>query len=121
MNMPDETKVQQALVNLSIESWRFAKLFGRVLTKLDAGESSRYMNQLRYFLKGIDETLGTSDLKLVNLEGQLYDTGIAATALNVADFEPNDLLVIDQMIEPIVMNSVGLVRSGTVLLRKAER
>jgi len=121
MDSTEQEKVQQALINISIESWRFAKLFGRVLTKLDAGDGPRYANQLRYFLKRIDETLDTSGLKLVNLEGQPYDPGLAASALNVADFGPDDRLVVDQMVEPIVMNELGLVRPGTVMLRKVEK
>lgn len=116
----ENEKVQQALIDMSIESWRFAKLFGRVLAKLDAGDGARYSNQLRYFLKRIDETLDTTGLRLVNLEGQPYDPGVAASALNVADFGPNDRLVVDQMVEPIVMNDSGLVRSGTVMLMKVE-
>ena len=31
---------ERAVVDLAIESWRFQKLFGRALAKLDAGESS---------------------------------------------------------------------------------
>jgi len=112
--------VRKALIDISIESWRFAKLFGRVLAKLDAGDSQRYANQLRYFLKRIDETLEVSGLCLVNLEGQPYDPGVAASALNVADFGPDDRLVVDQMMEPIVMGAAGLVRPGTVMLRKME-
>lgn len=116
----ENDKVRQALIDISIESWRFARLFGRVLGKLDAGEAPRYANQLRYFLKRVDETLDTSGLRLVNLEGQPYDPGVAASALNVADFGPDDRLVVDQMVEPIVMNDLGLVRPGTVMLRKIE-
>ena len=116
----ENENVRQALIDISVESWRFAKLFGRVLAKLDAGDAPRYANQLRYFLKKVDETLDVSDMRLVNLEGQPYDPGVAASALNVADFGPDDRLVVDQMVEPIVMGSSGLVRPGTVMLRKLE-
>ena len=40
--------------------------------------------------------------------------------MNIGDFEPEDELVIDQMIEPIVMRAEGLIRPGTVTLRKAD-
>lgn len=113
--------VRNALINISIDSWRFAKLFNRALSKLDAGDASRYANQLRYFLKRIDEGLETSGMRLVNLEGHPYDPGVAASALNVADFGPDDRLIVDQMVEPIVMGASGLVRSGTVMLRKVEQ
>lgn len=112
--------VRDALLDLSIESWRFAKLFGRVLSKLDAGETQRYANQLRYFLKRVDEALDAPGFHLVSLEGQPYDPGVAASAINIGDFGPDDRLIVDQMLEPIVMNDAGLVRAGTVMLKKVE-
>jgi len=44
---------------------------------------------------------------------------MAATALNIADFGADDHLLVDQMLEPIIMGADGLVRAGTVMLRKA--
>lgn len=108
----------KSLIDISVESWRFSRLFVRLLSKLDAGEGARYTSQYRYYLKRLEETLEGAGLTLVNVEGQPYDPGIAATALNIGDFGADDVLVIEQMIEPIIMGSEGLVRSGTVMLRK---
>lgn len=109
---------QQSLIDIAVESWRFARLFARVVSKLDAGEQGRYDSQLRWYLKKLEENLQSAGLRVVNIEGQPFDPGIAATALNAADFAPEDTLYIDQMLEPIIMSSSGLLRSGTVLLRK---
>jgi hypothetical protein len=111
---------QGTLVDMAIEGWRLARLFSRALTKMDAGEGSRYANQLRYYLKRLEESLESAGLRIVNLEGQPYDSGMAATALNISDFAPDDRLLVDQMLEPIIMNEAGLFRSGTVMLRKIE-
>lgn len=110
---------ESALLELALEGWRFQKLFARALAKLDAGEAPRFANQHRYFVRRIGECLQDVGIRLVSLEGQPYDTGSAVSAVNVADFEPDDELVVDQMIEPIVMNEAGLLRPGTVTLRKA--
>lgn len=110
----------KSLIDISIESWRFSRLFARLLSKLDAGEGARYTSQYRYYLKRLEETLDGAGLILVNVEGQPYDPGVAATALNIGDFGADDVLVVGQMIEPIIMGSEGLVRSGTVILRKVE-
>jgi hypothetical protein len=59
-------------------------------------------------------------MQLVNIEGQLYDPGIAASPINIADFEATDHLLVDQMLEPIIMSAEGLVRSGRITLRKAQ-
>jgi hypothetical protein len=113
-----QTDPRQILVNVAIESWRFSRLFARVLAKVDAGEVPRFVNQLRYYLKSLEENLEAAELKLVNLEGLPYDAGIAASALNIGDFAPDDVLVISQMVEPIIMGADGVVRSGTVMLQK---
>jgi hypothetical protein len=112
------TRLEQALVDMAVETWRFARLFARATDRLDAGESTRYVNQLRYFQKKTEEILGTNGLRLVNLEGQPFDPGMAASPLNLADFGPEDALLVDQMVEPIVMGPDGLKRQGTLMLRK---
>lgn len=111
-------QLEQSLIGMAVESWRFSRLFARVVNKLDAGEASRYTNQLRYFLRKIEESLDVTGLKLVNVEGELFDPGMAASALNIGDFCPDDQLLVDQMVEPIIMGPKGLKKQGTVMLRK---
>lgn len=111
-------QLEISLIEIAVESWRFAKLFSRLVSKLDAGEGSRYVNQLRYFQKKLEDSLNASGLKLVNVEGQMFDPGIAASALNIGDFGPDDSLLIEQMVEPIIMGPDGLKKQGTVMLRK---
>ena len=115
------TLMEKSLIDIAVESWRFSKLFLRLLGKLDAGESARFLNQYRYYLKKLDEILESSGLRIVNLEGQLYDPGVAASAVNIGDFGPDDRLYVDQMIEPILMGPDGLVKPGTVMLKKVEQ
>lgn len=111
---------EQTLINMAIESWRFSKVFNRLLSKVDAGEQTRYLGQMRFFLKKLEDSLEESGLKLVNVEGQQFDPGMAATPLNIEEFEPNDVLVVEQMLEPIIMGNLGLIKTGTVTLRKIE-
>ena len=114
-------KYRSALIDAAVEGWRFSRLFSRLISKLDAGESSRYLSQQRYFQKKISESLEDVGLKLVNVEGQVYDPGMAATALNLEDFAPHDVLIVEQMVEPIIMDANGLCRSGTVMLMRVEK
>jgi len=118
-NAPGATP-NEALLNMAVEGWRFGRLFARMLAKMDIADAPRYANQLRYFLKKVDENLATAGLRLVSLEGHPFDPGMAASALNLGDFGPDDKLIVEQMLEPIVMGSDGLVRSGTVLLAKMD-
>lgn len=108
----------QSLTKMAVESWRIARVFDRMLTKLDAGEQTRYQSQLRWFIKKVEESLEEAGMSIVNVEGHPFDPGIAATPINIEEFEANDALVVDQMLEPIIMGKEGLVKTGTVTLRK---
>ena len=55
------------------------------------------------------------------MEGTIYDPGMAITPFNVDEFSPNDKLYVDQMIEPIIMGKEGLVKTGTVILKRVEK
>lgn len=116
----DAERLERSLIEMAVESWRFSRLFARMVSKLDAGEGSRYVNQLRYFQKRVEESLDGSGLKLVNVEGQQFDPGMAASAINIGDFGPDDVLLVEQMVEPIIMGPDGLRRQGTVMLRKVQ-
>ena len=110
--------LETTLASLAIESWRLSKSFERLLTKSDPMEQRKYKSKLSWFNKKLNETLEEANLKFINLENQKYDIGAAVTAINLDDFHPDDDLEIDQMIEPIVMNNEGVLRAGTVVLRK---
>lgn len=113
-------QIRDAVLSMAVESWRFGRVFDRLLLKLDAGEQNRYKSQFRWFLKKVEEALEQADLRIVNVEGHPFDPGMAATPLNIEEFDAKDALMVDQMLEPIIMGKEGLVKAGTVILRKVE-
>lgn len=110
---------RKALISIAVEAWRFGRVFERLLSRLDAGEQNRYQNQFRWFIKKMEEALEQAGLKIVNIEGQLFDPGMAATPLNIEEFDAQDILIVDQMLEPVIMGKEGLVKTGAVTLKKA--
>ena len=115
---PDLKLLTKSLLDIAVESWRFGRLFDRLLAKLDAGEQGRYRGQFRWFQRKLKDSLTDAGMRIVNVEGHDFDPGIAATPLNIEDFSSEDALVVDQMLEPIIMGSDGVVRTGTVTLKK---
>lgn len=113
--------LEDQLIDLAVEGWRFTRVVTRAVTKLDAGEGERYASRIRFFQKKIEAALDSAGLRIVNVEGQRYEPGIAASAVNLADFGPDSTLLVDQMIEPIVMGPEGLKRPGTVTVREVAR
>lgn len=119
-NITTNETMQNAVISMAVESWRFGRVFNRLLTKLDAGEQNRYKSQFRWFIKKVEEALDQAELRVVNVEGHPFDPGMAATPLNIEEFDAKDALMVDQMLEPIIMGKEGLVKTGTVTLRKVE-
>lgn len=121
VDIVSETTIEQhrtTVINLATESWRFAKGFERGLTQLSPARAKRRTSQLQWFLKKTEESLEDVGLRIVNVEGYPYDPGMAATPLNIEDFDPDDPLVIDKMLEPIIMEGTLLAKTGTVTLRR---
>ena len=114
---PSSEALAEALLAMAIESWRVDKVFGRVLDRLDVQEQRKYRSQFRWFLKKVEDALELANMRIVNVEGQPYDPGMAATPINLEEFDNEDDLIVDQMIEPIIMGPSGLLRTGTITLK----
>ena len=114
-----EELLSTSLIEMGIESWRFLRTMERMALALDADQQKRAISRFHYFQKRIIDTLESAGLKLVALDGSEFGPGLAATAVNAGDFEPGDRLEVDQTLEPVVMGTDGVIRSGTVTLRKA--
>jgi hypothetical protein len=89
------------------------------MSKLDAGDSSRYVSQFNWFIKKANAVLSNAGLRIQNVERQVYDVGMAVTPLNLEEFDATEQLVVEQMVEPIIMESDKVVKTGTVILRRA--
>jgi molecular chaperone GrpE (heat shock protein) len=113
--------LKKAIINMAVEAWRFRRVFEKAMNKLDACESARYINQFSWFIKKVDAALEDAGLRIINVEGQAFDVGMAVTPLNMDDFSHGDVLFVEQMLEPIVMDSESVVRTGTVILGRANR
>jgi tRNA nucleotidyltransferase (CCA-adding enzyme) len=109
---------EQIVINMAVENWRFSRLFLKAVTKFEPSETNKYINQLRYFQKNIENNLDECGFKVINLEGQIFDIGMAVVAMNMEEFDADDILVIEGMIEPIIMGNDGIKKQGTVMLKK---
>ena len=117
-NGTDTYAVQQALIEIVVESWRICRTFRRVIDTLDAAEQGRYRGQLEWFDQKLHHSLEQVGMRIERIEsGQRYEVGMAATPINAADFGQGEELIVDQMLEPIVMGPEGVKRRGVVVLR----
>lgn len=113
------SELKNSLIDIAVESWRFGKVFERLLSRVDVSEQARYLNQYKWFQKKLNDSLNQADLKLINVEGKPYDIGMQVTAINIEDFDDSTELVVEQMIEPLIMNEKGVVKPGVIVLKRA--
>ena len=113
--------LQASMIDIAVEAWRFRRIFSSALSKLDDTEANRYSNQYLYFFRKVESALENADLKIVNVEGKEYDIGLPIMPLNMDEFSQDDKLIIEQMIEPIIMNSGKVAKTGTVILRRLDQ
>lgn len=109
---------RQALIELAVEGWRLCRSLERTLARIDEASRRRAASQLRWHERSVESALASAALRLVDLAAQPFDAGLPATPLNLDDFDSDDALVVDYMLEPVILGADGVVRVGTVILRK---
>ena len=114
----DYSKLQNSLISIASELFRFQKVFEKAISKLDIDERNKYVSQYAWFSKKVYKALDEANLKLLNIEGQLYDPGMA---VNIDDFDADDQLYVLQTIEPIIMQDDKVFKTGTVILGRIEK
>ena len=108
------------IIELVLESWRFSQVFHNMLEKLCSyKEYTRYQGRYSYFRKKLNEILDSAGLKIVEFPPDTdYDIGMAVIPINLDDFNSNDKLKIEQMLEPIIMQDSSVIRNGKIILKK---
>ena len=114
-------KLKNNLISIASELFRFQRVFVKAISKLEVDEQTKYSSQYAWFSKKVLKALDDSGLRVISVDGQPYDPGMAVTPLNLEDFEANDVLYVEQTMEPIIMEGDTVIKTGTVLLgRKAQ-
>ena len=111
-------QASQAMVELAAENWRFQQAFALSVEAMDPLDANRLTNQFVWYQRKVTAVLEEAGLRTVDLTGQIYDVGMAVTALNLDDFRetPGMQYRIAQMVEPIIMENGIVRRPGTVML-----
>ncbi|MDR2443897.1 MAG: hypothetical protein LBE31_10315 [Deltaproteobacteria bacterium] len=116
----NDEEMLKNLVDFAVEFWRFNRMFANILDTLDVGSQKKYINKYYWFWKKFEHLLATADISLINVEKEPYDPGMAATPINLDEFEPGEPLVVEKMIEPVIMRKNALIKTGTVILMRAQ-
>ena len=117
----DYDLIKDKLIVIASEFYRFQHVFQKAISKLDMSEQRKYNSQFAWFSKKVTNALNDLGIRIVNVDGQLYDPGMAVTPLNIEDFEADDSMYVSQTIEPIIMQNYLVIKAGTVILERKNR
>jgi len=108
--------LRRSLADIASEAWRLDRVIDKTLLRMDPMDAQRFLGQYRWFRRKVDDALSKADMLLVDLTGQEYSVGMAASPLNIDEFDEDDLEV-EQMVEPIIMSRGTVIKTGSVMLR----
>lgn len=109
------------MINLIVEAYRLRNFTANLVKNAnDVRLIKRASNIITRFDKHFLGTLHTFNLELLDFTGHVYETGLPVHPINLADFEAEDILVIEAMIEPVIKesNSANILKPGVVVVGK---
>lgn len=109
------------MINLIVEAYRLRNFTANLVKNTnDVRLIKRASNIITRFDKHFLGTLNTFNLELLDFTGHVYETGLPVHPINLADFEGEDILVIEAMIEPVIKesNSANILKPGVVVVGK---
>ena len=120
MNQDGEEKFN-SLVDLIVESWRFNRFAQNFVENTDDPKfQKRGFNQIKRLENSVQSALEAYNLNVVNFTGEKYEPGLPILPINLGDFNADDELVIEMMIEPTIKiaDTAEIVRKGAAVLKK---
>lgn len=117
-----DEKIRDVIIDLLCETYRYSSFMYRVTrfgvaNQLNNGK--RIDGAFNRINKKVLEMQNILGVEIITLSGA-YQPELPVTPLNIDDFEVDDKLVIDEMIEPVIkeQGSSKVLRMGKVMLKK---
>ena len=121
-NSIDISQIRRSLLDIAVEEYRMREVIVNILGKLNPVDAPRFESRYRYFSSEVEKAITNAGFRLLdadNFIGKQFDIGMAVKPLNIQDFDTYDILVIQQVIEPVIMEGENVARVGIVKLRRA--
>ena len=106
------------LVEFAVEHWKLLRAFERTIGRLPCEHVAKAAAQLRFSLGKLESLLNEGGLNLVTFDGQKFEPNMPATAINVDDFNDDELTIIEITVEPAVAQNMTVLHWGKVMLKK---
>jgi hypothetical protein len=119
----ERDKVLEAFAALASASADFIRASGDLDPK-DEKSIIRWSSKFSFFERYWGEALEKAGVTSLNIVGQEYSVGLQVEAINLEDFGPEDVLVIDEVLKPLLVykgksqETIKLLQLGRVVLKR---
>lgn len=119
-NPKKNTNEINIVADFIVEEHRFLKSYISAVNKLFPEERNKYLSAYEFHIGKINDMARETNLSILKCENMDYEEGLPLSALNADEFTKEDALVIQQIIEPAIINTTtgNAIRMGSVILAK---
>ena len=115
----DKIITEDVMLSLIVESWRFSHVMQKAIQELPDDRKRRYNGRLEWYIKKLKDSLESLACHIEDFTDRKYEPGMPLTILNLDEFQEDDEIIIDAMIEPVIIGNDGtIVKTGTAMGRK---
>lgn len=109
------------IADMITEEYRFCKSYNSLVNKLFQEERQKYVSIMNYHFGKMMDFSERANMKIVSFEGKLYDEGLPVVGLNISDFDKDDLLIVEQTIEPTIIDNTSgqVIKNGSAIFCKS--
>ena len=106
-------------LSLAVESWRFSQVMQKAIHELPESRQGRYNSRLEWYIKKLKDTLEALSCHIEDYAERKFEAGMPLTVLNLDEFQEDDEIIIEAMIEPAIIGNDGtVIKTGTAMGRK---
>ena len=110
---------KDVMLSLIVESWRFSQVMQKAIQELPENRRGRYNSRLEWYIKKLKDALEALSCHIEDYTGRKHETGMPLTLLNLDEFQEDDEIIVEAMIEPVIIGNDGtVVKTGTAMGRK---
>ena len=118
--MTEDPKMINSFAQLAGDYWRLLRSYERLIAESSPENHNRLKSNYRNAERKLTTALNDHDIQIVSYEGKEYSPNRAVTVVNGDEFDDNQQLIINQMMEPTGTLGDRVLSMGKAILSKKE-
>jgi hypothetical protein len=107
------------ITSLVVENWRLIRVLERIAGDLPVVDQPRVTAQARYSSRKLSDLLSDADMSIATFDGRPFEASLPVSAINLADFEKAEGLIVQETVEPAVLQGGRVAVLGKVIVSES--